>query len=364
MSIRAILFDLDGTLVQTREASWQLFAETNTAFGLGIDTREQYFALFRDNFFRSLAACCPADQLPEVKRHFLGLLRTRYTPPFVPGMADVVRSLAASFTLVVLSTNTTETIRRVLTHAGLAHCFAHVFAGDVEPDKSVSMRRFLADAGYRLGRRCSPAYDEGGTSSDSYGSDGPGSAADDEGGVARFERGEEVVLVTDTVGDIKEAASVGVRAIGVAWGMHSEADLRAAGAARVALWPQELCAWILPEADPACAGNGSCACSSSSAGAYTSRADVSAHSASAARQLVLAAAEVRRTRRARPYAERPPVTRSQRTSPQEIPQVPPRPNDFSTSSAPAIDAQLLAILGRLRRAGTRASVTTQKGHPT
>jgi phosphoglycolate phosphatase len=307
MAIRAILFDLDGTLVQTRQASWELFAETNAEFGLGIDTRDQFFALFETNFFRSLAnRCADPKRFADVKRHFLTLLRTRYTPPLVPGMADVVRSLAARFTLVVLSTNTTETIRRILTEANLAHCFAHVFAGDVEPDKSVSMRRFFADAGYRLGRRCSPAYDEGGPS--------------------RFEAGDEVVLVTDTVGDIKEAQSANVRAIGVAWGMHSERELRDAGAERVALWPQELCAWILPEADDACSGD---AC----------------EPRSEARELVLAAAAVRRDRRLHPQAPRSAVAAATCSG---------SPETVSTHS-PAIDGQLLATLARLRRAAPHKS---------
>ena len=245
VSVRAILFDLDGTLVQTREASWQLFEQTNREFALGIDTRDAFFELFRENLFRSLAARCDdPERFAAVKRHFVDLLRTRYAPPLVPGMGDVVRALAARFTLVVLSTNTTETIRRILTDAGLAHCFAHVFAGDVEPDKAVSMRRFLNDAGYRLGRRCSPEYDEAGPS--------------------RFEPGDEVVLITDTVGDVKEAQSAGVRAFGVAWGMHGESELRAAGAERVALWPQELCAWILPEAEPACSPT-ACTCATPTA---------------------------------------------------------------------------------------------------
>ena len=296
MSIRAILFDLDGTLVQTREASWQLFEETNKRFGLGIDSREDFFALFQDNFFRSLARrCSDAAKLAEVKAHFLSLLRTRYTPLLVPGMADVVRALAARFTLVVLSTNTTETIRKILIGADLAHCFAHVFAGDVEPDKSVSMQRFLGDAGYRLGRRCSPAYDEGGPSF--------------------FEPGDEVLLITDTVGDIKEAQNAGVRAIGVAWGMHAEDELRAAGAERVALWPQELCAWILPEADGECSPN-ACTC-----------VRETSPPAEAARALVLAASQTRRDRR------------------------PPIPQVAATHrvTRPPIDTQLLATLGRLRR---------------
>jgi phosphoglycolate phosphatase len=294
MAIRAVLFDLDGTLVQTRAASWELFAETNRAFALGIDTREQFFELFEGNFYQALADRCPdSAKLASAKEHFLNLLRTRYTPPLIPGMADVVRSLAGRFTLVVLSSNTIDTIRGILTRAGLAHCFAHVFAGDVEPDKAASMRRFLGDAGYGLGRRCSPAYDEG--------------------AAAISAEPDDVVLITDTIGDVREAAAAGVRAVGVTWGMHTEADLLAAGAERVALWPQELSAWLTAGTD-ALDETGACTCSS--AGPCVA-------------DLARDAAIVRRERR------RDGMERSARTR--------------HASRTPVIDDQLLITLKRVRK---------------
>jgi phosphoglycolate phosphatase len=235
---RAILFDLDGTLVDTRAASWQLFAETNQAFALGIDTQEAFFKAFEGNFFESLAHLVPdPKRAADAKAHFMELLRTRYHPAVIPGMVDVVRALAPQCTLAVLSSNGIEAIRRVLVGAGIATCFSHVFSGDVEPRKAASMRRFLADQRYATHRQCSPAYQDG---------------VD-----AVKLQAQEVVLVTDTVGDVAEAREAGVRAIGVSWGMHTEKQLLDAGAERVALWPQELVAWLR---DPD-SGALACACS-------------------------------------------------------------------------------------------------------
>lgn len=240
---RAILFDLDGTLVDTRASSWELFSETNRAFGLGIDSREAFFRAFEGNFFESLSKLCPDPaKAAAAKSHFMNLLRTRYHPALIPGMVDVVRSLAPHCTLALISTNGIEAIRRILVEAGIATCFSHVFSGDVEPRKVASMRRFLSDQRYAAQRMCSPAYHEG-----------------DGGGVLEA---ADVVLVTDTVGDVAEATEAGVRAIGVAWGMHSERQLLDAGAEKVALWPQELIAW-LRSADSADACTTACACSSS-----------------------------------------------------------------------------------------------------
>ncbi|MFO1352760.1 MAG: HAD hydrolase-like protein [Gammaproteobacteria bacterium] len=227
MAPRAILFDLDGTLVQTREASWKLFTKTNAAFALGIDTQDAFFRLLEDNLFQALRKHCGDERkAEEAARHFLGLLQSDYHPVFVPGMSDVVRAFAGNCALAVLSSNAIAAIRRILTEAGIAHCFSHVFGGDVEQDKRSSVRRFLADRSYLVNRQCSPAYRE---------DDQPPEPSAD-----------QIVLITDTVGDVRHARECGIRAVGVAWGMHTEAQLNAAGAEFVALWPQELIAHLLP----------------------------------------------------------------------------------------------------------------------
>lgn len=224
-----IVFDLDGTLVQTRIASWEVFREVQAEFGLDIDAPEEFFAFFEGNFFASLRSLAPdAATADALIARFFERLESDYHPVIVPGMASVARALASRATLAVLSSNATSVIRRVLVDNGLQFCFSHVFGGDVEPDKSAGLRRFLDDAAQGVGRRCAAPYDEGAA-------DVTATAAD-------------TVLVTDTVGDVEAAAAAGVRVVGVSWGMHSAERLRDAGAEFVAVWPQELVAHLLPSA--------------------------------------------------------------------------------------------------------------------
>ncbi|NMO03777.1 HAD family hydrolase [Gordonia sp. TBRC 11910] len=235
----AVIFDLDGTLVQTREASWKVFAAINDAHGLGIDTAEKFFGLFADNFFASLREVCgTTERADRVVGEFMSALDEHYAPMMVPGLADVVKQMVPQSRLAVLSSNTTAVIRRVLRSNHLEYCFAHVFGGDVEPDKGRGIERFLSDAAVGSGRLCTAYYDEptGDTRS------APNATANP----------REVALITDTVGDVEAAVASGIRAVGVAWGMHTEEQLLAAGAEFVAIWPQELLSYLYGRVDDAC----------------------------------------------------------------------------------------------------------------
>lgn len=225
--LRALLFDLDGTLVQTRNSSWQVFQETNSKFGLGVSSPKEFFELFDENFFDALEALARERGVADpalVREHFQRRLRTDYLPEVVPGIGRIVRQLASSYTLMIVSSNTMESVRRVLEKNDLASCFAHVFSGEVAPSKLHAISHVLEDPTYACGRQCVPYYNE--------------SATPHKHAVG------EVMLITDTVGDITEALKAGIRACGVAWGMHSADRLKAAGAEFVCVWPEELLVYL------------------------------------------------------------------------------------------------------------------------
>ncbi|MDV8070720.1 HAD hydrolase-like protein [Rhodococcus sp. IEGM 1366] len=243
----AVIFDLDGTLVQTREASWRVFEKIATKHDIPISTSDQFYELFAHNFFASLRSVC-ADEVKAkaVENDFMEALKVDYAPMMIPGMIDVVRSLVPHSTLAVLSSNATEVIRRILQQNGLAYCFGHVFGGDVEPDKARGIERFQSDAARGSGRLCSAFYDESSS-------------------VRKIAEPGSTVIITDTVGDVEAARRTGIRAVGVAWGMHTEEQLLAAGAEFVAIWPQEIIAHLFQGSDPARVDDSQCACKISTA---------------------------------------------------------------------------------------------------
>ncbi len=56
MATRTVVFDMDGTLVQSRGAAWEVFQDTVREFDLAMSSAEEFYDLFRDNFFAGLNA--------------------------------------------------------------------------------------------------------------------------------------------------------------------------------------------------------------------------------------------------------------------------------------------------------------------
>lgn len=77
MRPQAVLFDLVGTLVQTRAASWELFAKIDAELGLGISTQQQFFRLMEDNLFHALRRHLKDESKANDAAHrFLALLQS------------------------------------------------------------------------------------------------------------------------------------------------------------------------------------------------------------------------------------------------------------------------------------------------
>lgn len=131
-----VVFDLDGTLVDSRE---DLAASTNDVLaGLGAaplavgDVTRMVGDGARTLVQRALAAAgCDADldhALAEFHRHYaVRLLET--TRPY-PGIGDVLATVGVDATLAVLTNKPLAPTQRLLAHFGWAGVFGRVIGGD------------------------------------------------------------------------------------------------------------------------------------------------------------------------------------------------------------------------------------------
>ncbi len=213
--IRAAIFDVDGTLVDTKEAVFLLMNETLLHFGLAAITFEEYSPLFglgaygmSEGVLRISAGQAHGleveEFVAEMSRRYLiePLKNTRH----FSGVPQLLHSLRdKGIVLAALSNKPEEINRKIIQGMFPAEIFAH-----------------------SMGHR-------------------PGFALKPDPGMLRLLCGrlgvlpESCLLIGDTPIDMQTAKNAGAMAVGVLWsGGYDAAALRAAGADYIAATPEEI----------------------------------------------------------------------------------------------------------------------------
>lgn len=201
-----ILFDYDGVLADTLADMLRFAQEACDDLGVQHTVSETDLRELDVMSFAMLGRACgvPEERVDEFVRRCTEKFATRKSPPAIfPGLAEVVRQLAQTHPLVVVTGNTEGNVRAFLKAHGLDGCFRAVYGLDMPGSKVEKILMAKSQ-----------------------------SAADD----------QVVYMIGDSVSDVRAAKAADVKSIVVSWGHQSAERLIGAKPDHIVGRPEELIA--------------------------------------------------------------------------------------------------------------------------
>jgi len=191
MANKLFLFDFDGVLVDSLDLYHRAVAWCLEKIGTPIiKTQEEYIALFEDNFYEAMAKKgVDLDAFSTALTEYAKSIDYyRDVKPF-SAVLTVLTELCSDNILAIISSNSSRTIRKILSRSKYNGCFQNILGSEFHLSKKIKIDHAVAT--YRISR-------------------------------------DNTYYVGDTSGDIKEGKASGVRTIAVTWGWHSRKMLAAA----------------------------------------------------------------------------------------------------------------------------------------
>lgn len=175
---KVVIWDFDGVIADTFEMCYSIHRSVTPEL-----TEPEYRLRFEGNINASAVTTRSAEEVDFFAEYDKRILDQR----LVRGIKEVVKNLATRYVNVVVSSTITPIIERYLNHHGLREYFVEVLGNEVALSKVAKFKMVFASYHTSSG---------------------------------------QCILVTDTLGDLREAQTVGLRAIAVTWGYHDEPTLR------------------------------------------------------------------------------------------------------------------------------------------
>jgi phosphoglycolate phosphatase len=204
--LRLIIFDCDGTLVDSQNMICAAMEGAYAAHKLALPKRERLLSIVGLSLVEAFIDLSEGDprfpvagMVESYKAAFFELRQAGISmEPLYPGAQNCIETLAADpNTLLGIATGKSQRgVRRVMEHHGLLHHFSTIQTADDAPSKPhpAMIEQAMAEAGVKP---------------------------------------QNTVVVGDTRYDIAMARAAGARAVGVSWGYHAAGTLREAGAEAV-----------------------------------------------------------------------------------------------------------------------------------
>ena len=201
-----VLFDFDGVLADTLSDMLRFAQEVCDELGVKHTVVKKDLSELEVMSFATFGRACemPEDLVNEFVRKCTGKFAEKTSPPAIfDGLEKVVRKLAESHLLAVVTGNTEGNVRAFLEEHGLEGCIQAVYGVDMPGSKVEKI--LMAKSQFA-------------------------------------EEGEAVFMVGDSVSDVREARKAGVISIAVSWGHQSMGMLVKAVPDHIVRLPEELIA--------------------------------------------------------------------------------------------------------------------------
>lgn len=134
LQARAVLFDWDGTLLDSCAADTRAYISVFHTLGINWGIREfnRHYSPDWHNVYR--AARLPRTKWPEADRLW-SLAYEKESPVLMPGARNVVQRLSRDFTLAIVSSGNRRRVRRQLRAFGLADYFSACVCSEDAPKR-------------------------------------------------------------------------------------------------------------------------------------------------------------------------------------------------------------------------------------
>ncbi len=190
---KIVLFDFDGVITDTFDFCYDI-AKTH----LSNLSESEYRSYFEGNINDS-------KKVSNEKSDDFDFFAL-YTPQLlnqkpIDGITDIIKQLVEEYTLIIISSTESESIRAFLKKHNLLDLFAEILGNDVETSKVKKIEMVL----------------------DKYNI-----------------TNNDCILITDTLGDLREANRINVKSIAVTWGYHDIPTLEKGIPYVFAKTPQEI----------------------------------------------------------------------------------------------------------------------------
>lgn len=141
MTINCLIFDFDGVIADTDKARFQILCNILEGYGVNLETKlfEKLIGYSTESFLKNNFSKLSEIDISEIirKRHieyFSDL--AKYCIPF-ENMIEVINELSAIFKLAIVTTHTTENVKKQLRHLDIERCFEWVIGREFSEDENL-----------------------------------------------------------------------------------------------------------------------------------------------------------------------------------------------------------------------------------